>query len=191
MASSGAYGAIEGTRVYQAKGSPYTVDELLGDPSLVARHRDGCYVTLRLTSSMYHRFHAPEDCDVEQVTYVPGDTWNVNPTALRRVQRLFCKNERAVVPLRLRASPEAVTLVPVAAILVASIRLPFLDATLDTRYAGPRRITCRAAFRRGDEMGYFHHGSTIIVFGTRGLVPGEGIRERQVVRMGQPLLRHA
>ena len=64
---------------------------------LVEAHRNGRYVTLRLTSSMYHRFHAPHDCRVEQVIYISGDTWNVNPIALRRVERLFCKNERAVV----------------------------------------------------------------------------------------------
>ena len=40
-------------------------------------------------------FHAPYDCDVEQVTYISGDTWNVNPIALKRVEQLFCKNERA------------------------------------------------------------------------------------------------
>ena len=45
---------------------------------------------------MYHRFHAPHDCRVEQVTYISGDTWNVNPIALKRVEKLFCKNERAV-----------------------------------------------------------------------------------------------
>ena len=58
-------------------------------------------MTLRLTSSMYHRFHAPHDCRVEQVTYISGDTWNTNPIALRRVERLFCKNERAVMRTRL------------------------------------------------------------------------------------------
>ena len=62
-------------------------------------YRRGQYATLRLTSSMYHRFHAPYDCRVEQVTYISGDTWNVNPIALKRIERLFCKNERAVHPL--------------------------------------------------------------------------------------------
>ena len=68
------------------------------------RFRDGSYVTLRLTSSMYHRFHAPYDCRVEQVTHISGDTWNVNPIALKRVERLFCNNERAVIRTRLCGS---------------------------------------------------------------------------------------
>ncbi len=63
----------------QAKGFPYTLMDLLGDEELVRAYLNGSFVTLRLTSGMYHRFHAPYDCRVEQVTYVSGDTWNVNP----------------------------------------------------------------------------------------------------------------
>ena len=119
----GACGAIAGTRLYQAKGFPYALGELLPERDLVEAHRNGRYVTLRLTASMYHRFHAPHDCRVERVVYVSGDTWNVNPIALRRIERLFCKNERAIVSTRLAAGGHPVTLVAVAAILVASIRL--------------------------------------------------------------------
>ena len=84
---------------------------------------------------MYHRFHAPHDCHIEQVTLIHGDTWNVNPIALKRIERLFCKNERAVIRARLTTG-EALTLVPVAAILVASIRLHFLDLVLNAARAG-------------------------------------------------------
>src|SRR5262245_35420758 len=132
----GACGRIDGTELLQIKGFPYTLQDLLGAPSLVERHRNGLYVTLRLTSSMYHRFHAPHDCRVEQVTYISGDTWNVNPIALRRVEKLFCKNERAVIETRLQAGDDALTLVPVAAILVASIRLNWLDVPLNLQYRG-------------------------------------------------------
>ena len=96
----GACGAIAGTELFQIKGFPYSLSDLLGDDSLAGVHRDGRYVTLRLTASMYHRFHAPHDCRVERVSYISGDTWNVNPIALRRIERLFCKNERAVLRTR-------------------------------------------------------------------------------------------
>src|SRR5262249_60538325 len=82
----GACGAVEGTQLYQVKGFPYRLDDLLCDRDLVAAHRNARYVTLRLTSSMYHRFHAPHDCRVSQVDYISGDTWNVNPIALKRVE---------------------------------------------------------------------------------------------------------
>src|SRR5271167_1251798 len=117
----GACGSIAGTELYQAKGFPYALEDLLGDRDLVAAHRNGRYVTLRLTSGMYHRFHASHDCRIEEVIYISGDTWNVNPIALRRVERLFCKNERAVVRTKLAANGQTVTLVAVAAILVAGI----------------------------------------------------------------------
>jgi SAM-dependent methyltransferase len=85
----GASGTVAGTTLYQIKGFPYALDDLMGDCDMVDAHRDARYVTLRLTSGMYHRFHAPHDCRVEQVIYISGDTWNVNSIALRRVERLF------------------------------------------------------------------------------------------------------
>src|SRR5215467_13044363 len=127
----GAFGAVEAQQAIQAKGFPYSVADLLGDERLVERHREGKFVTLRLRASMYHRFHAPCDGRIRRVRYISGDTWNVNPIALKRVEKLFCKNERAVLPFELSAPNSYVTLVPVAAILVASIRLHFIPPTLD------------------------------------------------------------
>jgi phosphatidylserine decarboxylase len=185
----GASGAIAGTRVIQAKGFPYTLEDLLHDPELVDVYRDGSYVTLRLSSSMYHRFHAPHDLRVEQVTYISGDTWNTNPITIRRVEKLFCKNERAVVRTRLAATNQLVTLVPVASILVASIRLHFLDVLLHLRYSGANVIACDAAFHKGDEMGWFELGSTIVVFAPAGMSLCDNVREGCFIRMGEPLLR--
>jgi phosphatidylserine decarboxylase len=184
----GACGAIAGTEVYQAKGFPYTLGDLLGDRALVEAHRNGRYVTLRLTSSMYHRFHAPQDCRIERVIYIAGDTWNVNPIALKRVERLFCKNERAVVQTTLAAGGQPLTLVAVAAILVASIRLHCLDAPLNLQYRGPNVLPCNASVHKGDELGWFEHGSTIIVFAPEGFVLCDNVREGARLRMGEPLM---
>jgi phosphatidylserine decarboxylase len=185
----GACGAIAGTVLYQAKGFPYSLDGLLCDRDLVEAHRNGCYATLRLTSSMYHRFHAPHDCRVGQVIYISGDTWNVNPIALKRVERLFCKNERAVVRTTLAANSQPVTLVAVAAILVASIRLNCLDGPLNREYCGRNVIACDAQFRKGDELGWFEHGSTIIVFAPQGFALADNVRDGAVIRVGEPLMR--
>ena len=165
------------------------LQDLLGDPDLVSAHRNGRYVTLRLTSSMYHRFHAPHDARIDRVTYVSGDTWNVNPIALKRIERLFCKNERAVLRLTLAASGRTVTLVAIAAILVASIRLHCLDDLLDCDYSGSSVIPCNSHVRRGEELGWFQHGSTIIVFAPDGFELCENVREGATIRMGQPLMR--
>ena len=185
----GACGSIDGIDLIQAKGFPYTLRDLLGDEDLVRAYADGTYVTLRLTSAMYHRFHAPHDCTVEQVTYVSGDTWNVNPIALKRVEKLFCRNERAIIRCRLEAGGHLITLVPVAAVLVASIRLHFLDVLLHLRYGGPTVMRCSASLRKGAEVGWFEHGSTIIVFAPRGFKLCAGIESGTTLRMGSPLLR--
>src|SRR5271165_7169619 len=187
-AKVGACGTVADGTVLQAKGFPYPLIDLLQDPELVSYYRDGRYATLRLTSAMYHRFHAPLDCRVDQVTYVSGDTWNVNPIALARVERLFCKNERAIIRCRLPAG-ELLTLVPVAAVLVASIRLHFLDVLLHMRYRGPNVMYCEAAMLKGQEMGWFEHGSTIIVFAPRGFSLCENIRSGERIKMGQALMR--
>jgi phosphatidylserine decarboxylase len=184
----GACGTIADTALFQVKGFPYTLQDLLGEPDLVNAHRNGRYITLRLTASMYHRFHAPHECRVEQVTYIPGDTWNVNPIALKRIEKLFCKNERAVLRTKLAATGHSVTLVPVAAILVAGIRLHFLDLVLDLGHRGPNVFPCDASFRKGEEMGWFQHGSTIIVFAPEGFTLCENVQEGSTIRMGQRLM---
>jgi phosphatidylserine decarboxylase len=184
----GACGSIGSGTVLQAKGFPYSLAELLTDKDLAEHYEGGQYATLRLTSSMYHRFHAPADCRVEQVNYISGDAWNVNPIALKRVERLYCKNERAVIRCRLDCGA-LLTLVPVAAVLVASIRLKFLDVLLHLRYRGPQVMPCDARLQRGEEMGWFEHGSTIIALAPRGFELGEGIFQGARVKMGQALLR--
>jgi phosphatidylserine decarboxylase len=184
----GAFGPIDDTKLFQVKGAPYSLLDLLGDPALVDQHRNGRFVTLRLTSSMYHRFHAPHDCRIEQVNFISGDTWNVNPIALKRIEKLFCKNERAVIRTRLQ-SGEALTLVPVAAILVASIRLHFLDILLNAQSRGPTIFPCDVSVRKGDELGWFEHGSTIIVLLPDHFEFCDNVKDGARIRAGQPLLR--
>ncbi len=183
----GACGRVAEGAVLQAKGFPYALIDLLGDEKLVRQYLNGSYATLRITPTMYHRFHAPHDLSVKQVTYISGDTWNVYPIALRRIEKLFCRNERAILQCRLAGSDALITLVPVAAILVASIRLHFLDVLLHLRYRGPNVIPCDAPFRKGDEMGWFQHGSTIIAFAPEGVSLAEQLREGQRIRMGEAL----
>jgi phosphatidylserine decarboxylase len=184
----GACGEVAGTRLFQAKGFPYEMGELFGPTQDTSAFRDGCYVTLRLTSAMYHRFHAPHDARLEHVTYLSGDTWNVNPIALARVERLFCRNERAVLRLRIDRGGHALAIVPVAAILVASLRLHAPDLRLHLKYRGPNEIPCDVSVAKGQELGWFEHGSTIIVFAPRGFRLAPGIASGARIRMGEPLM---
>ena len=140
---------------------------------------------------MYHRFHAPHDCRVEQVTYISGDTWNVNPIALKRVEKLFCKNERAVLRTRLAASGHAITLVPVAAILVAEHPAAFpRRAAAPAATAGRNVIACDAPLRKGRGDGLVrarldHHR----VRAATASRCATTCRRARTIRMGQPLMR--
>lgn len=184
----GECGPVRGTTVFQAKGFPYTLSELFGPTQDTTPFHDGHWVTLRLTSAMYHRFHAPHDMQLEHVTYLSGDTWNVNPIALARVERLFCRNERAVLRGRLQAGGHPIALVPVAAILVASIRLHALDVLLHLRWKGPNEMPVHVPARKGEELGWFQHGSTILVFVPRGFRLAAGVEPGARIRMGQALM---
>ena len=192
----GAFGQVRNGEIFQAKGFPYALNDLIPNPSLAKLH-EGCeYVTLRLTSSMYHRFHAPAAMRIKKVTYISGDTWNVNPIALKRVERLFCKNERAVIECEINQSANGLnnatlTLVPVAAILVASIRLHCISPLLHLRYQGPNEIDCDAAVNRGEELGWFQHGSTIIVFAPKNYRLLSSIRLGGNIRMGEALFEYS
>ncbi len=183
----GECGEVQGRTVFQAKGFPYSTTDLFGatqDPSVF---EDGVFVTLRLTSAMYHRFHAPDDLALEHLTFISGDTWNVNPIALKRVERLFCKNERAVIRAK-TTDGHPLAIVPVAAVLVASLRLRFLSVLLHNGYTGSTEFPLQTSYQRGDELGWFQHGSTIIVFAPRGFGLAPGISTGQRIKMGQALL---
>jgi phosphatidylserine decarboxylase len=184
----GAMGEVKDGQLFQAKGFPYTLHDLLGDRALNSPWQDGVFMTIRITSSMYHRFHAPFDGRLQRVQYFSGDTWNVNPIALKRVEKLFCKNERALLEVEIGEQRYPVALVPVAAVLVASIRLHAIDTLLHTRYQGPQVITCDHSFQKGQELGWFQHGSTILVFAPKGFTFAAGLHDGTQLRMGQALM---
>jgi len=187
----GACGEIRDGTVFQAKGFAYTLENLFNAPGLMQRWpallEGGTFITMRLTSSMYHRFHAPCDAQLNHVTYVSGDTWNVNPIALTRVQALFCKNERAILQMKMSAGTPFL-MVPVAAVLVASMRFHAVDVLLNLRYQGPNEIPCQAMYTKGQEMGWFEHGSTILIFVPPGFELVQGLETGKKIRMGEALL---
>lgn len=186
----GAHGRIEDGQLIQAKGMVYPIADLLRDDARAAAHEGGTFVTLRLKSSMYHRFHAPCDGRLGPVRYISGDVWNVNPPTLARIPKLFCLNERAVVPIEPTAGQPAgpLTLVPVAAVLVASMRFSVLDPSIDPRTARDGVIARSIDVTRGQELGWFEHGSTVVVLAGPGLRLADALAEGDIVRMGRPLL---
>jgi len=184
-----AAGPVVSGLLVQAKGLTYTLENLLKDRALTAQCVDGVFITLRLTPAMYHRFHAPDTATLLDVRHVPGAAWNVNPPTVQWLPRLYVRNTRAVLPFTLHGEPSTVVLVPVGAILVSGIVLPVVPGWDNRDRHSQCIVPCRADLMRGDEIGYFEHGSTVIVLASRGVDLVEGIAEGQTVRMGQPLMR--
>lgn len=185
----GEFGTIQNGQLFQAKGFPYALADLILDDHDAARWNHARYITLRITSSMYHRFHAPIDGTLKRVRYISGDTWNVNPVALKRVERLFCKNERAVLEVNCQNDQFSLLMIPVAAILVASIRLHSIDTTLNHGTPDGLVVNTNHRFAKGEELGWFEHGSTIILFAPQEFEFLSSIKTGDTIRMGEALMR--
>ncbi len=184
----GAHGQVHAGIVFQAKGAPYALGELLGRNTPVASLEGWSFVTLRLTSAMYHRFHAPVNMRIHRVDYISGDVFNVNPAALKRIPSLFCRNERAVVHC-ISDSGHPFMIIAVAAVLVASIQLHCIPHRLSLALPGNCSFNCDFVADKGEELGWFEQGSTLIMLYPGGLRLGDGFSEDQRVQMGQSLLR--
>jgi phosphatidylserine decarboxylase len=184
-------GTIEDGRIFQAKGQSFTAAELLADEAAAAPYRNGRFVTVYLSPRDYHRVHMPLDGELVSTRHVPGRIFSVAPFAVEAIPRLFARNERLVCHFRGEQGPFAVVLV--GAILVSSVSTVW-DGLVIPPYAG-RIIDRDAAGRgirlaRGEEMGRFNMGSTVIVLfpeGTGELDPD--LASQRPVRMGERLGR--
>jgi phosphatidylserine decarboxylase len=179
-------GRIEAGRLFQAKGHHYGAPELLADPVRASAYESGWFATVYLAPSDYHRVHMPHDGRLVAMSHVPGALYSVNAVTTRHVPRLFTRNERVVCHFETAHGPMAVVLV--GAINVGSIATVWAgevrgrrDGATHWHYEGLR-------LARGDELGRFNLGSTVIVLGTEALGrPVEGLRTEQIVRVGQAL----
>ncbi|UEX78974.1 archaetidylserine decarboxylase [Spiribacter halobius] len=187
-----AHGRLEGEQLMQAKGQHYTLTALLGgDPGLAAGLRDGAYATLYLSPRDYHRVHMPCAGRLRRMLHVPGRLFGVSPPLVRAVPELFARNERVVCLFDGARGPFAVVLV--GAIGVGSIETvwageitPPAAKTLRTWDYGDRG----PALARGEELGRFNLGSTVILaFGPGQVRWNAGLRPEAPVRLGETLAR--
>jgi phosphatidylserine decarboxylase len=178
--------ATDGTLI-QAKGKTYQLAELVADDELGARFRGGDYITIYLSPRDYHRVHAPVGGRLVRYEYLPGALWPVNPRVADRRERLLSRNERVVI--RIDAGKlGTVVVVMVGAAGVGNIRLRHAPDSATWRHAGERRrieldgITVA----RGDELGAFRLGSTVVVVFEPGAAHVTG-EVGAAVRFGQRL----
>jgi len=164
----GTSGVVKNDTCLQVKGKTYHLSALLGDQELAMLFDGGSYQTLYLAPQNYHRFHAPCDLKLIETAYLPGYLWPVNAKAVRNVDGLFCVNERIALFFETKLDRKVrIALVAVGATMVGKIRVKF-DKTLTSNEKGalPKRRYFGSkghSFERGQEIGHFEFGSTIIM----------------------------
>lgn len=167
-AAYGQSGTVEGGLLMQVKGKSFRLSELLSDDKWSTEFEGGSYAVLYLSPKDYHRFHAPCDLRVTQASHVPGRLWPVNLWAVRNVDELFCVNERIVMKVSQSSQNlDPFAIIAVGATMVGKVKVLF-DNNLTTNVSNAsfsRRsyVGQEAYFAKGDELGRFEFGSTIIM----------------------------
>ncbi|GAM69753.1 phosphatidylserine decarboxylase [Vibrio sp. JCM 19236] len=169
------FGPIENDRLIQAKKHDYSARELLGgDLDLTEEFSEGHFATLYLSPSDYHRVHMPCDGTLRQMIYVPGDLFSVNPLTAENVENLFARNERVVCIFDTEFGPMAQVLV--GATIVGSIELIWAGTVTPPtgntvyRWDYPSEGEKAIHIKKGEEMGRFKLGSTVINLFPKGAI---------------------
>ncbi|RXJ68696.1 phosphatidylserine decarboxylase [Veronia nyctiphanis] len=190
-------GPIEKGRLIQAKGHTFDACELLGgDKALAEEFADGDFATLYLSPRDYHRVHMPCDGTLRQMIYVPGELFSVNPLTAENVPNLFARNERLVCIFETAFGPMAQVLV--GATIVGSIETTWAGTVTPPtgesirRWDYPTEGEHAISFQKGEEMGRFKLGSTVInLFPKDAIEFDESILPGQPTRMGETYARQA
>jgi len=179
------HGGIESDRLLQAKGRDYSLAELLGETgAAVDALHGGSYLTIYLAPHNYHRVHSPLAGSLVRTRYIPGDRFSVSRATAAAIGRLFCRNERVVCWFDTAHGPLVVVFV--GALNVSSIGTAAhgeirSGATREWREREPR------SFPRGQEIGRFNMGSTVIVLTSASAAWRPGATLGTAVRMGEAL----
>jgi phosphatidylserine decarboxylase len=181
-------GRVDADAVYLVKGRPYKAVELLGSDREAERYANGSACVVYLSPRDYHRVHAPVGGVISEVRSMPGDYYPVNAIGIAHVPNLFVRNRRVAIAID---TPEStglgrVTLVMVAAIVVGRITVTGIDSR-DVPF-GKHQLAPPRSVARGEEVGIFHLGSTVVMFMEKRAT-GMWRAAEGSVRFGQALMR--
>jgi phosphatidylserine decarboxylase len=186
-------GRTDAGRLLQAKGMHYTCAGLLADAAAAGRYLGGSFACLYLAPYNYHRIHMPCDAVLRASRYVPGQLFSVNAATARTVPDLFARNERLVCDFDTDDGP--LCLVLVGALFVGSIETVYAGEVNPPPVRGGAVRDLAAGvgrrFARGEELGRFNMGSTVIVLSGRPAEFAARVEPGEPVRLGQPLARFA
>ncbi len=189
-----AIGHIDETHIFQAKGHGYSLEDLLAGEDCAMPYRNGLFATIYLSPRDYHRVHMPRDGKLTHMTYVPGRLFSVAPFTVENIPGLFARNERVIAHFETDCGPMALVLV--GAINVAAIETswaglitpPHRNKVAHTHYSSADGKSIN--LRRGQEMGRFNLGSTVILLFSQGAASWDTqLAPTMPVRMGQQLGR--
>lgn len=184
-------GMLRKHRIFQAKGHEYDLQSLLANDPVCSALAGGTFCTIYLSPRDYHRVHMPITGDLQRMIHIPGRLFSVAPYTVRRVPRLFARNERVVSIFDSPYGPFAQVLV--GAMLVGSMSTVWAGEITPTDQRNLAVTDWSAEgirLERGQEMGRFNMGSTVILLlppgacERRDIWPGPG----QSVRMGEKLI---
>ena len=184
---------LEGNKIIQAKAHPYTVEALVGgDIDYANRLQHGDVAVIYLSPKDYHRIHMPEDAQLLSMTYVPGDLFAVNPATVRNVEGLFARNERLV--MRFQSEKGPFCLIMVGAIFVGSMETVFQGKITPDYEPTLQHWDYQSEnlyFTKGEEIGRFNMGSTVVLLTPHGQLPELGkIPANTPIKMGQLLAKY-
>ena len=178
-------GAIRAGTLLQAKGHAFQAGDLLGDAEWAKAFEGGAFATIYLAPHNYHRVHAPCDARLLSALAVPGRLFSVNALTTRHVPGLFVQNERLV--MRLQAAFGEFALVMVGALIVASIEAAWPDGPSSPYRERRLRPAEAVSFKRGDEVGAFLLGSTVIALFPPAVRLADHLAPRVAVKMGEAI----
>jgi len=183
----GQFGVIAEGHLIQAKGLDYTIADLLDDPVRAKEYEGGHYITIYLAPYNYHRIHSPVSGSIRHCTYIPGQLWTVSPLGVNNVRNLFPRNERIVSYIETIQGECSV--VKVGATVVGKVKLAY--HSIETNQFGAQRaeIALHQPYNleRGQELGVFELGSTVICCFKPGQVQWGRLAIGQSVRLGEAL----
>jgi phosphatidylserine decarboxylase len=180
---------IEQGRIFQAKNHDYSLLELVGgDTEMASRFNNGIFATLYLSPSDYHRIHMPVTGRLKRMIYVPGRLFSVAPFTVNHIPGLFARNERCVCYFETEQGPMAM-------VLVGAINVSAIETVWHGLVTGKKMHTGifdypdkkEVVLHRGEEMGRFNLGSTVIVLATEKMKLASDVVADTGIRLGQCL----
>ena len=185
----GEYGRINDGRLIQAKGLDYRLADLLLDSKRDSLYNGGEFITIYLAPQNYHRIHSMVEGEVSEFSYIPGDLWTVSPLGVHHVPKLFARNERMTTYIQTEKGECA--LIKVGATVVGRIRVTFHDQISNRHGAMAKQLVLKNPFKleRGDEVGLFELGSTVICLFPPGQVELNDLELEQKISLGQAIGR--